>query len=137
MTSTASAAAYSLTKCYKGYAYCSSPWTERVSYGKNTVNYTVLPTSDPYTFVFKDTSKATNQTWVHWDIGDGTCIKSPVTSDPEVLAKYKTVTHKFPKIGHYTGCLTIKCKGMSGSLWIHKDLRFNVCKNPCKCGKCH
>lgn len=136
-TATVSAAPlYSLTKCYPGFNYCS-PYTERLSYGGNTVNYTVLPTKDPYTFTFKDTSKTTNQNLVHWDLGDGTCIKSPVTENKTVLNKYKTVTHKFKKIGHYTGCLQIDCKNMSGTLWVHKDLRFNLCAKPCKCGRCH
>jgi hypothetical protein len=130
LTYTASAAPlYTLSKCTP--AQCGK-FTERLSCGKNSVNYTVLPTKDPYTFQFKDLSKG-KITYMRWDFGDGTHLECT-----KITTALRNPTHKFKKIGHYTGCLTIKCQDVKGKLWIHKDLKFNICSNPCaKCNKCH
>jgi PKD repeat protein len=137
--SNCSAATYALYKCGNKGAVCSS-YTMRLSANGNTVDYTVFPTNDPYTFIFKDTSKGKSENYIHWSFGDGTHLRSPRTTDKKVLAKYKTVKHTFKKKGHYTGCLQVDFEGMSGTLWTHKDLKFTTAKtfNPCKvCGGSH
>jgi PKD repeat protein len=130
LTYTASAAPlYTLSKCTT--AQCGK-FTERLSCGKSSVNYTVLPTKDPYTFQFKDLSKG-KITYMRWDFGDGTHLEST-----KITKALRNPKKKNKKIGHYTGCLTIKCQGVKGKLWVHKDLNFNICSNPCiECKKCH
>lgn len=122
-SSATASSAYSLHQCIKGGYYCRGA-TERLSSGNCKVDYTVLPTKDPYKFQFKDCSKG-KITYLRWDFGDGASLQGT-----KITKALKNPTHKFKKPGHYTGCLTIKCEGVKGKLWIHKDLKIKV---PPKC----
>jgi hypothetical protein len=121
--STASAA-YSLNTCSSSY-YCRGA-TARISCGENQVNYTVKQINNSMTFQFKDISRG-KETYIRWDFGDGTYLEGT-----KITKALKNPTHKFPRKAwdtHYTGCLTIKCQGVKGKLWIHKDLKIKVNEN--------
>jgi hypothetical protein len=118
--STASAA-YSCHTCSSSY-YCRGA-TARTCCEDCRVDYTVTQTKDPTTFQFKDLSCG-KETYIRWDFGDGTCLEGT-----KITKALKNPTHKFPRKAwdtHYTGCLTIKCEGVKGKLWIHKDLKIKV-----------
>ena len=123
LSSTASAG-YSLHQCIKDGYYCRAA-TERLSSGNCKADYTVIPTKDPFTFHFKDCSRG-KITYLRWDFGDGGCLQGT-----KITKALKNPTHTFKKPGHYTGCLTIKCEGVKGKLWIHKDLKIKVTPKCC------
>lgn len=93
------------------------PATARVSCGSNHIDYTVVAASkDPRIVQFKDLSKG-KETYIRWDFGDGTHLEGT-----KITPALKNPVHKFPKPGYYISCMTIKCKGCNGKLWVHKTI---------------
>jgi len=130
LTSTVSAAnTFSISKA----PFIEPGATYRLSSGQCSVNYNVtMLNGSTNTFQFHDLSKG-NETYIRWDFGDGTCLVGT-----KITPALKNPTHKFPVKAwdtHYTGCLTIRCTGVKGSLWVHRDLKILVPKKPCQCPK--
>jgi len=93
------------------------PATARLSCGNNRIDYTaVAVSSDPRIVQFKDLSKG-KETYIRWDFGDGTHLEGT-----KITQSLKNPVHKFPKTGYYISCMTIKCSGCNGKLWVHKTL---------------
>ncbi|AKB51115.1 Chitin binding protein [Methanosarcina barkeri str. Wiesmoor] len=94
------------------------PATQRLTGGGNYIDYTAVAASstDPRIVQFKDLSKG-KETYIRWDFGDGT-YKQGTT----ITSSLKNPVHKFSKTGYYISCMTIKCTGYNGKLWVHKTL---------------
>lgn len=94
------------------------PATARISSGNNRIDYTAVAasTSDPRIVQFKDLSKG-KETYIRWDFGDGTHLEGT-----KITPSLKNPVHKFPKTGYYISCMTIKCDGCVGKLWVHKNV---------------
>ncbi|MGB9941070.1 PKD domain-containing protein [Methanosarcina sp.] len=94
------------------------PATARLSSGSNRIDYTAVAasTSDPRIVQFKDLSKG-KETYIRWDFGDGTHLEGT-----KITPSLKNPVHKFPKTGYYISCMTIKCDGCVGKLWVHKNI---------------
>lgn len=93
------------------------PATARITGGSNRIDYTAVAVSkDPRIVQFKDLSKGT-ETYIRWDFGDGTYKEGT-----KITSSLKYPVHKFPKTGFYISCMTIKCKGYNGRLWVHKNI---------------
>jgi len=94
------------------------PATARLSCGSNYIDYTAVAasTSDPRIVQFKDLSKG-NEVYIRWDFGDGTHLEGT-----NITPSLKNPVHKYAKTGYYISCLTIKCSGCNGKLWVHKTI---------------
>lgn len=94
------------------------PATQRLTGGNNRIDYTAVAASstDPRIVRFKDLSKGT-ETYIRWDFGDGTYKQGT-----KITSSLKYPVHKYSKTGFYISCLTIKCKGYNGKLWVHKNI---------------
>ncbi len=93
------------------------PATARLSSGNNHIDYTaVAVSSNPRIVQFKDLSKG-KETYIRWDFGDGTHLEGT-----KITPSLKNPVHKFPKTGYYISCMTIKCSGYKGKLWVHKTV---------------
>lgn len=85
--------------------------------GNEHIDYTaVAASSDPRIVKFKDLSKG-KETYIRWDFGDGTHLEGT-----KITPSLKNPVHKFPKTGYYISCMTIKCSGYKGKLWVHKTV---------------
>jgi PKD repeat protein len=116
LLSTAASATVTIYKTPIGAG--NPPATERLSGGGNSIDYTAVAASstDPLKVQFKDLSKGT-ETYIRYDFGDGTHIEGT-----EITSSLKNPVHKYPKKGYYISCMTIKCTGYSGKLWVHKTI---------------
>jgi hypothetical protein len=93
------------------------PATARISSGNNRIDYTAVAISkDPRIVQFKDLSKG-KETYIRWDFGDGTSLQGT-----KITPALKNPVHKYKKTGFYISCMTIKCKGFVGKLWVHKNI---------------
>lgn len=94
------------------------PATSRLSGGDNYIDYTAVAASntDPRIVQFKDLSTGT-ETYIRWDFGDGTYKEGT-----QITSSLKNPVHTFSKTGYYISCMTIKCTGYSGKLWVHKTI---------------
>lgn len=94
------------------------PATARLTCGSNSIDYTAVAASstDPRVVQFKDLSKG-DETYIRWDFGDGTCLEGT-----KITSSLKNPVHKYAKTGYYISCLTIKCNGCTGKLWVHKTI---------------
>jgi hypothetical protein len=93
------------------------PATACLSCGNNCIDYTaVAVSSDPQIVQFKDLSKG-KETYIRWDFGDGTYLEGT-----KITQSLKNPVHTFPKTGYYISCMTIKCDGCVGKLWVHKNV---------------
>ena len=94
------------------------PATARLSCGNNHIDYTAVAASsnDPRIVQFKDLSKG-KETYIRWDFGDGTSLQGT-----KITSSLKNPTHTFPKTGFYISCMTIRCDGYNGLLWVHKSI---------------
>lgn len=94
------------------------PATACISKGKNCIDYTAVAasTSDPRVVQFKDLSKG-KETYIRWDFGDGTHLEGT-----KITPALRNPVHKYAKTGYYITCMTIKCSGCSGKLWVHKTV---------------
>ncbi len=94
------------------------PATARITGGNNRIDYTAVAASnkDPRIVQFKDLSKG-KETYIRWDFGDGTCKQGT-----KITSALKNPVHKYSKTGFYISCMTIKCKGYNGKLWVHKNI---------------
>jgi len=94
------------------------PATARISGGNNYIDYTAVAASstDPRLVQFKDLSKG-KETYIRWDFGDGTSLQGT-----KITSSLKNPTHTFPKTGFYISCMTIRCDGYNGLLWVHKSI---------------
>lgn len=93
------------------------PATARISSGNNRIDYTAVAVSkDPRIVQFKDLSKG-KETYIRWDFGDGTSLQGT-----KITPALKNPVHKYKKTGFYISCMTIKCNGFAGKLWVHKNI---------------
>jgi PKD repeat protein len=93
------------------------PATARISCGNNCIDYTAVAISkDPRIVQFKDLSKG-KETYIRWDFGDGTHLEGT-----KITPSLKNPVHKYSKTGFYISCMTIKCEGCNGKLWVHKNI---------------
>jgi len=95
------------------------PATARISCCKDhRIDYTAVAasSSDPRVVQFKDLSKG-KETYIRWDFGDGTSLEGT-----KITPALKNPVHKYKKTGFYITCMTIKCKGCTGKLWVHKNV---------------
>ncbi|WP_292372244.1 PKD domain-containing protein [Methanosarcina sp. UBA411] len=94
------------------------PATARLSCGNNHIDYTAVAasSSDPRIVQFKDLSKG-KETYIRWDFGDGTHLEGT-----KITPALKNPVHKYSKTGYYISCMTIKCNGCVGKLWVHKNV---------------
>ncbi|AYK16062.1 MAG: PKD domain-containing protein [Methanosarcina flavescens] len=94
------------------------PATARISSGNNRIDYTAVAasSSDPRVVQFKDLSKG-KVTYIRWDFGDGTHLEGT-----KITPALKNPVHKYKKTGFYISCMTIKCEGCVGKLWVHKNI---------------
>jgi PKD repeat protein len=116
LLSTAASASITVYKTPLGAG--TPPATERLSGGGNSIDYTAVAasTTDPRIVQFKDLSKGT-ETYIRWDFGDGTSLEGT-----KITPQLKNPVHKYAKTGYYISCLTIKCTGYNGKLWVHKTI---------------
>jgi PKD repeat protein len=116
LLSTAASASITVYKTPLGAG--TPPATERLSGGGNSIDYTAVAASstDPRIVQFKDLSKGT-ETYIRWDFGDGTSLEGT-----KITPQLKNPVHKYAKTGYYISCLTIKCTGYNGKLWVHKTI---------------
>lgn len=116
LLSTAASAALTVYKTPLGAG--TPPATQRLTGGGNYIDYTAVPASstDPRIVQFKDLSKGT-ETYIRWDFGDGTYLEGT-----KITPQLKNPVHKYAKKGYYISCLTIRCTGYNGKLWVHKTL---------------
>ncbi len=116
LLSTAASASISVTTTPLGAG--TPPATARLSGGGNYIDYTAVAASstDPRIVQFKDRSKGT-ETYIRWDFGDGTSLEGT-----KITPSLKNPVHKYKKTGYYITCMTIKCTGYDGKLWVHKTV---------------
>jgi len=114
--STAASASINVYKTPLGAG--TPPATERLSGGGNYIDYTAVAASstDPRIVQFKDLSRG-KETYIRWDFGDGTSLEGT-----KITPQLKNPVHKYKKTGYYITCLTIKCTGYNGKLWVHKTV---------------
>jgi PKD repeat protein len=118
LTLLSTAASASITVCKTPLGTGTPPATERLTGGGNSIDYTAVAASstDPRIVQFKDLSKGT-ETYIRWDFGDGTSLEGT-----KITSSLKNPVHKYAKTGYYISCLTIKCTGYEGKLWVHKTI---------------
>ncbi len=94
------------------------PATARISCcGNNRIDYTAVAISDdPRIVKYKDLSKG-KETYIRWDFGDGTYLEGT-----KITSSLKNPVHKYSKTGFYITCATIKHKGCTKKLWVHKNV---------------
>lgn len=94
------------------------PGTVRLCGGCNRIDYTAVAASktDPRIVQFKDLSKG-KETYIGWDFGDGTHLEGT-----KITPALRNPVHKYSKTGFYISCMTIKCNGCTGKLWVHKNV---------------
>lgn len=94
------------------------PATARITGGNNRIDYTAVAasSSDPRIVRFKDLSKG-KEIYIRWDFGDGTHLEGT-----KITPALKNPVHKYKKTGFYISCMTIKCSGYNGNLWVHKNI---------------
>lgn len=94
------------------------PATQRLTGGGNYIDYTAVAASntDPRLVKFKDLSRG-KETYIRWDFGDGTHLEGT-----KITPALKNPVHKYKKTGFYISCMTIKCSGYNGNLWVHKNI---------------
>ncbi|MFV8417449.1 PKD domain-containing protein [Methanosarcina mazei] len=116
LLSSAASAALNVYKTPLGAG--TPPATQRLTGGGNYIDYTAVPASstDSRIVQFKDLSKGT-ETYIRWDFGDGTHLEGT-----KITPQLKNPVHKYAKNGYYISCLTIKCTGYNGKLWVHKTI---------------
>lgn len=116
LLSTSASASISVTTTPLGAG--TPPATARLSGGGNYIDYTAVAASstDARLVQFKDLSKG-DETYIRWDFGDGTHLEGT-----KITPQLKNPVHKYAKTGYYISCLTIKCTGYSGKLWVHKTI---------------
>ena len=116
LLSTAASASITVYKTPLGAG--TPPATERLTGGGNSIDYTAIAasTTDPRIVQFKDLSKGT-ETYIRWDFGDGTSLEGT-----KITPQLKNPVHKYAKTGYYISCMTIKCSGYNGKLWVHKTI---------------
>jgi PKD repeat protein len=116
LLSTAASASINVYKTPLGAG--TPPATQRLSGGGNYIDYTAVAASstDPRIVQFKDLSKG-KETYIRWDFGDGTYLEGT-----NITPALKNPVHKYKKTGYYISCLTIKCAGYDGKLWVHKTI---------------
>jgi PKD repeat protein len=116
LLSVPASAACTVTKTPLGAGH--PPATQFLVYGINRIDYTgsAASCSDPLIVQFKDLSRG-NETYIRWDFGDGTSLQGT-----KITPALKNPVHKYKKPGHYISCLTIKCQGYRGKLWVHKTV---------------
>ncbi|WP_440948363.1 PKD domain-containing protein [Methanosarcina sp. T3] len=118
LTLLSSAASASLTIYATPLGAGTPPATARLTGGGNSIDYTAVAasTTDPRLVQFKDLSKGT-ETYIRWDFGDGQYLEGT-----KITPQLKNPVHKYAKTGYYISCLTIRCTGYNGRLWVHKTL---------------
>ena len=84
--------------------------------GAGTPPAVAASSSDPRVVQFKDLSKG-KVTYIRWDFGDGTHLEGT-----KITPALKNPVHKYKKTGFYISCMTIKCEGCVGKLWVHKNI---------------
>lgn len=116
LLSTAASASINVYKTPLGAG--TPPATQRLSGGGNYIDYTAVAASstDPRIVQFKDLSKG-KETYIRWDFGDGTYLEGT-----KITPALKNPVHKYKKTGYYISCLTIRCTGYNGKLWVHKTI---------------
>ena len=116
LLSTAASASISVYKTPLGAG--TPPATQCLTGGGNSIDYTAVAASstDPRIVQFKDLSKGT-ETYIRWDFGDGTSLEGT-----KITPQLKNPVHKYAKTGYYISCMTIKCTGYTGKLWVHKTI---------------
>lgn len=116
LLSTAASASISVTTTPLGAG--TPPATSRLSGGGNYIDYTAVAASstDPRIVQFKDLSRG-KETYIRWEFGDGTSLEGT-----KITSALKNPVHKYKKTGYYITCLTIKCTGYDGKLWVHKTV---------------
>ena len=116
LLSTAASASISVTPTPLGAG--TPPATARLSGGSNCIDYTAIAasSSDSRIVQFKDLSKG-DETYIRWDFGDGKHLEGT-----KITPALKNPVHKYAKTGYYISCLTIKCSGYNGKLWVHKNV---------------
>ncbi len=116
LLSTAASASISVTTTPLGAG--TPPATARLSGGGNYIDYTAVAASstDPRIVQFKDLSRG-KETYIRWEFGDGTSLEGT-----KITSALKNPVHKYKKTGYYITCLTIKCTGYDGKLWVHKTV---------------
>ena len=93
------------------------PATACISCRNGCIDYTAVAiSSDPRIVRFKDLSKG-KETYIRWDFGDGTHLEGT-----KITQSLRNPVHKYSKTGFYISCMTIKCQGYNGKLWVHKNI---------------